>query len=283
MDKVQMKVDTLMCVGSKDIDSLFSYSVISCFKHFSLLGNLYIVTPDKKKVLDILSDLSITSKYVVLDDKEVLSKKQMEEDGWYRQQMIKLSAYKICNTKFIASLCSDTVLLKNINYKDFFDNNGNVIQYYRNHKKDSPHSKYEKSRAESVAKTLKVNFDLCRSKKFYDLIIDFKMIDSDILRSLNNYLKEIYGSEYFLRISPGICKKLEEKKVIAEWTLYGIYLLDIFNKDLIPKAYEDNFITQIHSPSDLARFNYDAQIVHFVNKNLNFKNIQNNLNSILSI
>ncbi len=66
-------IDTLICVGSKDIESLSLWSIKSCIKNFPFLGKIYIVTPDKPQIEDIIKKNNLSSKCYVLQDSEVLS------------------------------------------------------------------------------------------------------------------------------------------------------------------------------------------------------------------
>ena len=279
MDKESQPVDVLMCVGPQDMNSIFIYSVRSCFKNFKNISNLYIVSPKKELLKKKLEKFDFFTRCEFLHDSDILHESLVNEDGWYRQQIIKLSAHNICQTELIGSLCSDTVILSQLSMSDFVDNNGLPIIFYRIHQDDSPHSIYEQERVKHVCNTLKVNGK--KALEHYDFIIDFKICEARILKDLNLYLENKYGAKYFKTISPGKCSTLKEKVVMAEWTLYGAYVSDIYNEKRIFKGYDDSFITQIHSKNDYDRFEYNSKIVHFVHKHLNFDVIGTKLNSVL--
>lgn len=272
-------VDVLMCVGPQDINSLFVYSAISCFKNFENIGKLYIVSPQKKLLQQKLKEFEFYYRCEFLEDSDVLSQDLIQEDGWYRQQIIKLSAHKFCKTKLIGSLCSDTVILKKVSLADFVDSGYLPITFYRLHSDENPHSLYEKERIKHICKLLAISGE--KSFKYYDFIIDFKICEAEILNALNFYLETKYGSNYFKVISPGKCETLKDKVVMAEWTLYGAFVADIYRDKRTFKGYYDNFITQIHSANDYNEFNYNSKIVHFVDKNLNFYDIRSKLENIL--
>jgi hypothetical protein len=279
MDKEPQIVDVLMCVGPQDIDSIFTYSVRSCFKNFKNMGKLYIVSPKKELLKKKLENFDFFIRCEFLHDSEVLHGSLANEDGWYRQQIIKLSAHNICQTKFIGSLCSDTIILGQLSLSDCVDNNGLPIIFYRVHKNDNPHSIYEQNRIKHICHTLGINGK--KALQYYDFIIDFKICEARILRDLNLYLDTKYGAEYFKAISPGKCPTLKEKVVMAEWSLYGAYVSDIYNEKRTFKGYDDSFITQIHSENDYHRFEYKSKIVHFVHKSLDFDDIKTKLDNTL--
>lgn len=279
MKKKDDIVDVLMCVGPQDINSLFVYSTISCFKNFENIGKLFIVSPQKRLLQQKLKEFEFYSRCEFLEDSDILSKDLMKEDGWYRQQIIKLSAHKFCQTKLIGSLCSDTVILKKISLSDFVDYTSLPIIFYRMHKEKNPHSLYEKERIKHICKSLGIPGK--KSLEYYDFIIDFKICETEILKELNLYLEAAYGPNYFKAISPGKCKTLKNKVAMAEWTLYGAYVADIYSEKRTFKGYYDDFITQVHSANDYDEFSYASKIVHFVNKNLNFHDIKSKLENVL--
>jgi hypothetical protein len=279
IDKRSQVVDVLMCVGPQDIESLFVYSARSCFKNFKNIGRLYIVSPQKKLLQQKLKEFDFYPRCEFLNDSDVLSKSLMQEDGWYRQQIIKLSAHNFCQTELIGSLCSDTIILNKVSLSDFIDNNFLPIVFFRIHRDNNPHFVYEQRRIKHICSTLEISGE--EALKYCDFIIDFKICEASILKDLNFYLRKKYGSNYFKAISPGKCLTLEEKVVMAEWTLYGAYVADIYSEKRTFRGYGNNFITQIHSTSDYSKFDYSAKIVHFVNKNLNFDHIKSQLDNML--
>src|SRR6185437_15946508 len=104
-------ISVLMCVGTEDVEKLFTESLCFCCKNLENLSHLYVVTPHKAPVEEKLRSLSLSQVIKVLEDREVLPSTLHSEDGWYKQQLIKLRAHKICQTRFVACLSSDTILL----------------------------------------------------------------------------------------------------------------------------------------------------------------------------
>ena len=271
------KIDVIMCVGKNEINTFFILSIKSCIKNFGLLDKIYIITPDKTSLEKILIQNKIKLIYHLLDDKEIIDANLMNEDSWYKQQLIKLYADKISNKRFIAFLSSDTILLKKIAYEDLFNTlTEQPIIYFRKYSyKKSKHYKYEQQRLSNVAKILKIKPASLLS--YTDFILDFNLWDSIHLKDLRKYLKSIYGDSYFGIISPKNCKTLEDKKNFGEWTLYSAFVIYVLKQQQTIKAFDDSYFTQIHSYKDLSNFIFNTKIVHFVHKNLPLDEISSKL------
>jgi hypothetical protein len=268
-------IDVLMCVGKQDVEGLFYESLISCLQNFSLLGAIYIVSPCKERIRQKISPLLKSYPIHLLEDCEVLDPSLHAEDGWYRQQLIKLSAHKICKTRFVVCMGSDTILLQSIFSEDLFSQSGTPYQYFRYYEGSSNHYEYEKIRLGHIEKIL--NKPLMKSASHVDFILDFTMWDTKILWQLQTYLDQSYGPDTYKKLSPGRCDSLEKKTLFGEWTLYAAFALDVLQLPLLVKAFDETYFFQVHSKKDLERFDYRSKIVHFVPKNLTLSQIRSEL------
>lgn len=263
------KVDVLMCVGSRDVDGLFMDSLRSCSKYFPLLSHLYIVTSSKNLVQEKIKSLEIHKNITVLADEEVLDPFLHQEDGWYKQQIIKLEAFKVCKTRFVACLSSDTLLLQTVGRENLFSSSGLPILYHRNYDNPSPHYDYEKLRMQAIEKILQM--PLQRSGELIDFILDFTLWDTQVLEMLKQYLIGLYGAQVFKMISPGKCYNLAGKRKFGEWSLYAAFVLDVLQAKVEVKGFDEDYFFQVHSQKELNRFEYNSKIVHFVSKDLILK------------
>jgi hypothetical protein len=273
-DPVDSAVDVLVCAGAADVHRLMPFSLKSCIRNFELLKNIVIVTSTKSDVLAEVDRHGLFSggvQIAVLEDREVLPEAMADWPGWYRQQVIRLHADQICGTPIVACLSADTVLLQPITKENLFSD-GTPILYYNRYPHTSKHLAYERRRVENIARILQV--EPRRSMPLGDFIMDFKLLESARLRELRAYLAILYGEEPFSQIMPRRCETLEQKAGFGEWTLYSVFLLDVLDATVPIQNSWNRFVAQIHSAREFADFHFDAQIVHFVDKSLDFSRIQ---------
>lgn len=265
-----------MCIGPQDFEGLWIESLLSCVKFFPLLAAFYIVTPCKNQFIETLKHLKIHKKINVLSDEEVLDSHLHKEEGWYKQQLIKLESFKICSSRFVACLSSDTLLLQTLDHKTLFSSQGLPVLFYCQGEQASKHYCYEQCRLENIEKIFQVKLE--RARSFTNFILDFTIWDTEILKQLKTHLIQLYGPEVFKIIGPGKCDTLAKKTSFGEWTLYAAFVLDIIQaKNIEVKGFNEDYFFQVHSQKDLLRFNYQSKIVHFVDKNIDIQGIKSDL------
>ncbi len=269
------KIDVLMCIGSREVDGLFIDSLQSLLKYFPFLGHLYLVTPDKQAVQEKIKYLEFSQGATVFADEEVLDPCFLSEDGWYKQQVIKLEAPALCKTRFMACLSSDTLLLEATEWKDFFSQQGLPLLYYKQYNSSCRHHDYERGRMQNIERILKRKA-IC-SLSLVDFILDFTIWDMQVLVLLKKYLVDLYGPQPFKTISPGKCDTLAKKQGFGEWSLYAAFVLDVLQEKVEIKGFNKDYFVQIHSQKDLEAFAYDSKIVHFVAKDLNLELIRSRI------
>lgn len=279
---MKSKIDVLICLNYLDLNELFLFSLKSCINKFKLLNNIYIVTNNKKLVVEYFKEAKLSNKnIIILKDEDVLYEMTSKLDGWYKQQIIKLNADKICSTDYVCCLSSDTIILREININHLFRNNKPII-YFNRYRHPSNHLVYERKRVENVAKILKTV--PAKSYLLGDFILDFTLFDIKILKSLKEYLFDIYGNDFFVKIIKNDSIIVEYKGIVenkginfGEWTLYAVFVLDVLKLDWPLKNSFCRYFNQIHNTFDLLNNNFNEAIVHFVDKEIDIELIKDKL------
>lgn len=272
------KVDVLICANERDIDYLLEQCLRACIIKFELLKHIYIVTNAEEKLKNKLNIWQLNqNKISIFTDEEVLGVEYAKLDGWYRQQLIKLSSDKVCKTDYICCLGADTVILRNITEEDLFSDDLPIL-YYNRYKTTCIHLEYERRRVENVSDILAVIPQ--KSYLFGDFIMDLMIFDRKILQELRTYLEVIFGSYPFLKIITNSARNLYEKTRFGEWTLYAIFILDVLKIKVRIRNSRNEFVAQLHSQKDLDLFQFNSSVVHFVNKSLDKNYIIGRLNQI---
>lgn len=267
-------IDVLMCVGARDVNYLMPYSLQSCLNNFKLLNNVVIVTNAKEDVLAALEEHQIrmtTGKITVLEDEEVIPEGLSDWPGWCKQQFIRLHADKICQTPIVACLSSDTIIFKPVRQNDLFSGKAPIL-FYNRYKDSDKQLLYERERVTNIAALLRV--EPARSFPLGDFIMDLMLFESVHLKELRAYLESIYGPDPFLKILPKKAETYEQKNTFGEWTLYAVFLLDVLKLEMTTRNSMNKFIAQVHSPRQFAAFQFDAHVVHFVDKTFDVDRIR---------
>ena len=263
--KINSKViDVLICVAERDMNYLLELSIKSCISYFTPLNDIYIVTNAKEKLIEQIRKWGIDYKSIyVLDDCEVLNEKYDYLKGWYKQQLIKLHSDFFCKTKYICCLGADAVIVQPVYWEDLFRLDMPKL-YYNRYKKPCNHLEYERSRLEGISDILQV-----APEKAYllgDFIMELMIFDRDILHKLRKYLTSLYGDYPFTKVINNITDDIVEGNKFGEWSLYSTFVLDVLHESFPTCNSRNEFVTQLHSESDLALYDYHSKIVHFVNK-----------------
>jgi len=259
-----MSLDTFICVHYRDLEYLFELALGSYLKNFLLKNELIIISNDKAVLIKYLKRknlLHIPSK--IYEDTDILNSDEQKLPRWYRQQIIKLKAYKFCSTDYFCNLGADTIFLQPVGENDLF-HDGKPILYYNRYPETDSHLKYERRRIEHVAKILQLEPLL--SRLYVDFIFDFFCFDRKILSELNNYLISLYGQNCYYHLLKDISDCRENRVRFGEWTLYSVFALDYLKANIVVRNSESRYLRQIHNPRVLATYNFDSKIAHFVDK-----------------
>ena len=273
-------MDVLICAALTDAENLLDLTVRSILRNFEPLNSIYIVTNGKSQVQQRLTGIQGLQDHpvILMEDRDVLSEEELCLEGWVRQQIIKMRVDTFTQTENVCIIGADTVLLQKITWDDLMIQDTPVV-YFNRDRYPSIHLEYERARLVNMAKLLQV-----APQKSYlpgNFIMELIVFNGAYLWGLRDYLKGLYGDDYFLRIAPRSTKTLLEKLHFSEWALYSIYLLDVAKAPVQLRLSTSRYMAHIHSENYYKRFGYDAKIVHFVAKDLNMHEIRCRVNHIL--
>lgn len=256
------RIDAFMCVHSRDIEYLLEASLRSYEQHFPDKGKLNIVTNDPSALRDSLDARGLVPDAIVTGDGEWLSAREMELPGWFRQQIIKLRAYRFCQTEQFCNLGADTLLLHPITRADLIDQDKPVL-YYSSHRLPDRHYLFERQRVRNVAKILGV--EASRACRYVDFINDFFCFEREWLIALNDFMVRKYGPEPYVGLLQGLSASSDQTR-FGEWTLYSVFVLDAMLLQPTMRDARGDYLVQIHSRLGLALSRLDSKIVHLVQK-----------------
>ncbi|MCA0453697.1 MAG: DUF6492 family protein [Chloroflexi bacterium] len=259
----EQQFDTFICVHHRDVSYLLELVLRSYRLNFLPKGRLMMITNDLPHLREFVARIGLEGKVVLSDDREWLSKEEMELPGWFKQQLIKLRSYQFCETPNFCCLGADTVMLQPILESDLNDN-GKPVLYYTRHLLPDSHFRYEKARVNYIGELLKVS--PVSALRYVDFINDLFCFNRDALISLNDYLRELYGDNPYTKLLQGIQDKPENRNKFGEWTLYSVYLLDKLKIPLTLRDTREGFLYQAHSQLYLRLFRFNTKVVHFVSK-----------------
>lgn len=203
-------------LNSFKIFSEISLPLYSKFLNCEELDYFYIICP--------LSDITPLQKYTriypnipfkYIDENILISSNIHNLEGWYKQQIIKLTISLILETKYYLVVDSDMYLKQPLSYDDLFDNS--KIKYCfepwqeLNNKYFSTNSKWWLN----SANILKFDITKLYNQNFL-MGVTPQVLIVDEVRSLINYLNSIYGSDW---------QKIICEMKFTEYTLYWIYLI----------------------------------------------------------
>lgn len=262
-----------MCVGARDVSRLMGFSLRSCVRYFSLLRQIRIVTNDVPGVRREIRSHGIHESGVpieVYNDLDVGPWVSPDWPGWYRQQVIRLHADQICDTSLVACLSADAVLLREFGPAELLVGETPIL-YFNRYQWKAEHLKYERERVRHVGRLLRITPRV--ALPLGDFIMDFMLLEARVLRSLRDYLEDLHGPAPFADLVTGKCETAEERLRFGEWTLYAVYLLDVLKESPPIRNSQNRIIAQVHSSRELELFDFNAGIVHFVDKGLDIARI----------
>jgi hypothetical protein len=237
----------------------------SLVEHFEGLRDLHVVTNDVGHVQEALAAWAPGVRASVSPDAEWLSRSELELPGWYRQQLIKLRAYRFCGTAMFTNLGADTVLLRAVRPEDLV-HGGEPVLWFTRHRLPDVHWWYERARVRAIGGLLGVR--PVRARRHVDFINDFFTFDADTLRRLEAYLCRRFGPDPYTTLLRGLTSSPRDQRRFGEWTLYCTYVLDVERRTPRLRDTSSGFLTQIHTARALRRFRYDSSVVHVVPKDL---------------
>lgn len=266
----EQTLDTFMCVHQRDVGYLLELVLRSYQLNFLPKNNMTMVTNDVPHLQAFLERMGWEKQVTVTNDNEWLSKEEAQLPGWFRQQLIKLRAYKFCKTENFCNLGADTVLLQPIHLEDLVYD-GRPISYYTRHMLPDNHYRYEKERIGHVANFLQIQ--AVRAYKYVDFINDLFCFNRENLMSLDAYMEGLYGENPYGKLLSGMEDSTKNRNKFGEWTLYSVYVLDKLNQPVMMRNTRQGFLHQVHSNLSLRTYRFNTKVVHFVGKNFDLNYI----------
>ncbi len=254
--------DVFICVHSRDVNYLLEMVLRAYQINFLPKNKLIFITNDLPHLRQFVEPLALGSDILFTDDKEWLSKRELELPGWFRQQIIKLRSPQFCETTNFCNLGADTILLQPLTTDDLICDNKPILNYTY-HTLPDPHYLLERRRVRSVARILQVKPD--RAAQYVDFINDLFCFNRGYLTQLNSYLESLYGKESYYTLLHNLSPANDQDK-FGEWTLYSVFLLDYLKQDIPLRNTKSGFLYQVHSQRLLKRFRFDTKVAHFVAK-----------------
>lgn len=276
------KVPCVICCSENDLQYLFEYSLISCFKKLNFLSEIFVITPNSELAKKIISEIFLPYKLSihVFEDDMFLSKKEKMMCGWAKQQILKLRSNEITNAENILSIGADTIIIKELHLHKFYNSDYAIVNY-RNHKPDCTHFRFELDRIKNIYSLLGINVNN-QKENLRDYIFDIFLFNKFLLVELKNFLTKKFGGDYFCKIFPSHIGSYDDMKKIGEWSLYTIFAIEILKYPFIFQNGSE-FLCQVHTHDELRNYNYKNEAVHFVRKDFDKAYIYNELkkNNIL--
>jgi hypothetical protein len=270
-------IDTLICVHENDINDLFSIVLRSYALNFQPKGRLLIVSNNLPKLRDFVGRIGWSVQPALSGDEEWLSVGEQELPGWYRQQLIKLRAYRGCETQNLCCLSADTVLLRPVTRDHLLDRGAPVLYYYHPRSplallEQVRQRRYERERVQNVARMLRVA--PMQAARYVDFILDLFCFSRENQIALDRYLDELYGTDHYVRLLSSYGTSLRERNLFGEWTLYSVFVLDYLKQEPTLRNAADGYLAQIHSRQQLRRYRFDSTLAHFVGKDFDLDYIR---------
>lgn len=187
---------------------------------------LYLVSPNGKSPINSKNIISI--KETDLDPQ--LNIKRYCGQGWWKQQIIKLSSYKICSSDYILSVDCDCFLNKKFGTKDYLKSNKCRLKITNSGSWDNWY--------QGSADILHLPFDKSNKIGVTPFIFSRK-----ILEGLDKYLTLIYGKDKTaVLLEHSLHSK--ENGLSPVWTEYCLYHIYAQHNDLLFKYHilDNNFV-----------------------------------------
>lgn len=85
---------------------------------------------------------------------------------------------------------------------------------------------------------------------------------------------DLIGNRAFSHILPVSCSTLDAKPTFGEWAFYAVYILDVLRAKPPVRNSGNRFVAQVHSATEFVAFDFDATVIHFVDKRFDRKRIR---------
>lgn len=206
----------------------------------------------------------------VVGDDEVLSRREREFPGWYRQQVIKLRADRILSGENFCVVSGDTLLARTLLNTDLIAPCGLPYLYVNRYRYSSTHLAYERRRVRAVAQLLGVT--PTASLHLGDFISDLFCFSRAILALSITRLQHLHGKEW-TRVLEGRNTSPKDQERFGEYTLYAVTALELSPSPPPVRVCHETHVLQLHSRRSLYRARFEAPIVHLVDKRISVEEV----------
>ena len=274
--------DLFVCVHSSDVSYLLELAMQGWRLNFRPKGKLYLVSNERGPIQEFADRTGLSDIATISTDRDWLSSKEMELPGWYKQQVVKLRSYRICQTQNFCNLGADTLLLRPIDADDLLSG-GYPITYYtgRSRKLLDANYRYELFRNFSVARFLRTV--PLRTLRYVDFITDLFTFNREDLIALDQRMHRMHGPDVYHKLLKDYGRRVQNQKKFGEWTLYTMFVLDCLGRQPTMRDMSNGFLRQIYSQAALDNFDFDSTIVHLVSKNFQASAVRERLRDRLSL
>lgn len=274
--------DVFICVHSSDVSYLLELAVQGWRVNFRPKAKLYLISNERGPVQEFVDRTGLTDVATITTDGDWLSAKEMELPGWYKQQLVKLRSYRICQTPNFCNLGADTLLLRPIDADDLLSD-GYPITYYTNRPRKllDIHYRYELFRNLSVARFLRTV--PLRTLRYVDFITDLFTFNREDLIALDERMHRLHGPDAYYKLLKDYGRRVQNQKKFGEWTLYTMFVLDCLGRTPTIRDMSRGFLRQIYSQAALDNFDFDSTVLHLVSKDFKMAEVRNRLRDRLEL
>ena len=187
------------------------------------LDQFYIICPkDDIQNISKYTELYPSIPYKFIEENSLLNDSVQNIEGWYKQQIIKLTVALIVNTDYYLVVDSDMYINQSLKYKDLFHNKKLKYSFEEWQTKNDKYYSTNSNWWESSCKILNYPVENIYNDKYLMGVTPQILITEEVIKLLS-FLKLKYNNEWQ--------KTIYDMK-FTEYTLYWIYLLMNNKKEL---------------------------------------------------
>jgi hypothetical protein len=262
--RASLGLDVFMCVHGRDIGTRLAASLDSYTLNFGPKGALHLVSNEPRKLESFVARSGLDLNPVISADEDWLRPRETALPGWFKQQLIKLRAYRFCRSDHFCNLGADTLLVRPIVSADLIGESGPVL-YYSMPALPNHHTWFEARRLFHIARILRV-WPL-RSAPYVDFINDFFCFERARLEQLDDWVSGEYGPDGYADLLAGL-DPVHQQTRFSEWALYSVFVLDRQRAPATLRNTRRGHLQQIHSPRMLRSAEFTAKVIHLVNRGM---------------
>lgn len=241
---------------------LFPLALLGVLFHLPERWPCHVVTPDPNAMESTVSDVAAGRPVVVSTDNELLTIEELALPARYRQQLVKLRAWRLVDSRTVVFGSADLMILAPVAPESLVPDGSPLLRYNCCHR-DAFHIAYERERVQQAAALLGVR--PTRSLPYADFVFDLFPASVDVLKRteirLIRQLAPTSVATYLDRVAPGDRRRL----AFSEWALYAVSWLDVLGYPS-PTGCAPGDYRQAQTMADVPAALREARVVHVVPK-----------------